>query len=324
MKTIKPPRLKPGDKIGIVSPSRSIQERIDLFKKASKSFETIFDVNIIPARYALGRHYFSAGSVEERVSDIHSMFSDKEIKGVISSVGGNSLNELVDKIDYSIIKNHPKICVGISNFTVLQSAIFSQTGLITFSGLEFTDFAGNPMDFTIKQIKNTFFEGKYGELKQNPKWSNFRNLPTNYKGWQTIRPGTASGKILGTNYSGYSQLLNTKYSFNFDGNILAFETYKFTKEKVYEALIQLKLHGVLKSIRGLIIGYLLDSDSPDKWGNELTIKDVVLEATREYDFPIMEVGEIGHKVDNYMLPIGAKATMDATNLTLSIDEPVVI
>lgn len=105
--------------------------------------------------------------------------------------------------------------------------------------------------------------------------------------------------------------------------ILVLETYMLHKKQIHRMLMSLRLKGVFNNIAGLIIGYCLGSDDPEVIGNEQSMKELLLEVTEGYDFPIMQIGEIGHKVDNIMLPIGAQATMDATELTFSIDEPVV-
>lgn len=88
-------------------------------------------------------------------------------------------------------------------------------------------------------------------------------------------------------------------------------------------LAAMRLKGIFEKISGMIIGYCLGSDDPDEIGDDRPMKDLILEVTNGYDFPIMQIGEIGHKVDNIMLPIGARATMNATTLTFSIDEPCV-
>ena len=88
--------------------------------------------------------------------------------------------------------------------------------------------------------------------------------------------------------------------------------------------MSLRLKGVFEKISGLIVGYNFNSDDPEVEGNERTLKEIVLETTENYTFPIMQIGEIGHYVENLILPLGAKASMDATNPTLSIDRPVVI
>jgi len=85
----------------------------------------------------------------------------------------------------------------------------------------------------------------------------------------------------------------------------------------------MRLKDDFKKISGMIVGYCVGSDDPSDYGNERLMKDMLLEVTEGYDFPIMQIGEIGHKVENIMLPIGSMATIDTKNLKFIIDESVV-
>ena len=113
-------------------------------------------------------------------------------------------------------------------------------------------------------------------------------------------------------------LIDTPYFPELDGSILACESYLLSKRDINARYKVLRLKKVFEKISGLIVGYNHGSDDPKILGNDRDIKDIVLEATAGYDFPIMEVGEIGHRVENIILPIGGKAKLDATNRTLKL------
>jgi muramoyltetrapeptide carboxypeptidase LdcA involved in peptidoglycan recycling len=102
------------------------------------------------------------------------------------------------------------------------------------------------------------------------------------------------------------------------------ETYRLHKKSIHRALFSLRLHGILDKIKGLLLGYLVGSDDPEYPGDERDLKELVLEATDGYDFPIMQIGEVGHYVENTQIPVGAKATIDATDLKFRIDESVCV
>ncbi len=323
MQTIIPPRLKKGDKVGIISPSQSIQNRMEKFEKAKTSFSQRTGLELILGSHTLGRYYYSSGTVQERLSDFHQFLKDPSIKGILFSVGGNTAIDLIDKLDYELIRKNPKIISGISDATTILNPIFVKTGLITFLGLEFTMFGWLPMDYTYEQIEKTWFEGTLKEVTLNPKWKNYDDLPTTYNGWQTIRPGTAKGRIIGGNLGSITYLSGTDYYPSLDQNIFVFEGYRMHKKAIHHRLISMRLRGEFKRLSGIIVGYCLGSDDPTQPGDERSLKDMLLEVTEGYDFPIMQVGEIGHRVENILLPIGAIATMDAINLKFTIDEPVV-
>jgi muramoyltetrapeptide carboxypeptidase len=323
VKTIKPPRLKPGDSVGLISPSNSLVPRAEAFKAAVKRFEEALEVRLEIAPHALGTYWYSSGTVDERLADFHQMVMDPTIKAIVFTVGGNTAIELVDKLDYALIAENPKVITGISDATTLLTAITAKTGLITFLGSEFTDFGLEPMEFEIGWMKKAWFEGRMGEIKPNPKWRDFDGLPTSYAGWQTIRPGKTKGRLVGGNFSSFFQLLHTPYAPELNDSILLFETYKWPKRAIHQGIVLLRLHGLLDRIGGMIVGYCLGSDDAGEVGNKRAMKDLVLEATEGYDFPVMQVGEIGHNVENVIVPIGAEAFMDAENLIWRIEEDVV-
>jgi muramoyltetrapeptide carboxypeptidase len=89
---------------------------------------------LVVAKNCTKRYGHSAGFIQESVTALHEFFIDEKIKGIISFWGGYQTHQLLDKLDYHLIKNNPKVLLGYSDTTVLQNAIFVKTGLITFSG----------------------------------------------------------------------------------------------------------------------------------------------------------------------------------------------
>jgi len=324
MTYIKSPKLKRGDKVGLVSPSNSIKNRIDKYEKAKNVFEDRLGIEIIPSKNAFKEFYYSSGTVEERVNDIHGMFATPEIKAIFFSVGGGTAIDLVEKLDYELIKNNPKIICGISDATTILNAITAKTGLITFLGMEYLTFAEEEMDYEFEYMQKAWFKGEIGEIKENLNWRNLDNCPTKYNGWQTIKPGQAEGRLIGGNFSSYAQLLNTEYMTELNDNILMMETYMFNKKQIHKSLMQLRLKGVFNKVSGLIIGYCTGSDNIEKKYNKRDIKDILLETTQGYDFPIMEVGEIGHYVENIIAPIGAMAKIDTIEKKFVVLENVAV
>lgn len=324
MNTIKPPRLQKGDTIGVCAPSQSVNDRLDRFQRSIPILEQELGVKIKLSPHALGEYHYSAGTLEERVGDFHELVADPEIKAVFFAVGGYTAVELIEKLDYDLIKANPKIITGISDCTTLLNPIYARTGLITFHGLEFSSYGhrGN-RPYELASIKQTFFNGKIGKINPNPNWRDWRDTPTTYKGWQNFRDGKATGQLVGGNVASLLHSTNTPYSPSFDNSLLFLEAYKHDKRAIHARLTDLRLRGVLDQISGLIIGYCVGSDNPDKEYNSRPLRDVVLEVTKDYTFPIMQVGEIGHYVENAIIPIGAKATIDTKDLSFTIDETVV-
>jgi len=322
MKLIKPPKLKKGDLVGLCSPSGTIAHKQEIFKKAQTNFERAMGLKTILAPHIFNKHYYSAGTPAERLADFHALLNNPDIKAIIVSAGGDTGIDLGEKIDYESIRKNPKIIAGISDATTILSAITARTQLITFLGLEFLDFAAHDMEYELHYLEKAWFEGTIGAVNGNPKWHDLNNTYTNYKTWQTIRSGSAEGRLIGGNSASFMQLLGTKYELLLPESILFLETYKLPKKQIHKTFMQLKLHGFFDKIQGLLLGYCLECDKPEIIGNEQSLSELVLEIVGQYSFPVMQVGEIGHCVENILQPFGAQARIDATNLQFEILENV--
>lgn len=324
MEMVKPPKLYKGDVVGICSPSGTMAHKRDLLERAKANFEKTTGLSLVLAPNVYSKHYYSAGTTEERLADFHALIEDNSVKAIVFSGGGDTAIDLVAGLDYDLIARHPKIISGISDATTLLSSITAKTGLVTFLGLEFLDFASHDMDYEVDSITQQWFSGAVPKFEPNPDWRELDNTFTTYAGWQTIRPGKAEGRLVGGNLESFLQLVGTEYELSFPHKILFFETYKLPKKQIHKALMQLKMRGVFEGANGLIMGYCLNSDDPAVVGNDQPLSETVLEVTEEYDFPIMQIGEIGHRVENCLQPIGALASMDAGNLRFEILEPVAL
>lgn len=324
MNTIKPPKLHPGDVVGVCSPSGTIDHKRELFERAKAGFEKATGLSVVVAPHAYAKHYYSAGTPQERLDDFHSLITDPEIKAVLFSAGGDTASDLVEHLDYDLIQNNPKIISGISDATTLLSPITAKTGLVTFLGLEILDYADHKMEYETQSIKDLWFDGSAREIIPNSSWKELKGNRTAYTSWQTIREGAAEGIFVGGNSESFIQLLDTSYEFRPPNAILFFETYKQPKKQIHKTLMQLKLRGALEDISGLVTGYCCESEKEEVVGNEQPLLETVLEVTKGYTFPIMQIGEIGHFVENYIQPLGARVKMDATNLRFEITENVTI
>lgn len=326
MKIIKPKKLQKGDTVSIISPSGSVPNELKgQFNKGVKFLERL-GLKVKIGKNALKRFYYSGGTVIERLSDIHDAFSDKDIKAIIMSIGGASANHLLDGLDFDLIKDNPKIFCGISDGTTLLGPIFSKSGLITYHGPDLIFTFGLPMSPIVREnLKKTLFDGSVGQLQQNPNWKGLAELNRNekYKGWRCIKGGKASGKLLGGNIHCLFSLENTDFRPRYDGSILFLEAYRVSVEDLHQAFVHLRQAKVFEKINGLILGHFYGSHMEDQ-KQDREISEIILDVTKDYSFPILEIGELGHNVENYILPIGCMATIDAEKKYFSIDEPTVL
>lgn len=326
MEIIKPKKLQQGDTVAVVSPSGFVPKELRAqFDKGVKSLEDL-GLKIKLGKNCLKQYYYASGTVKERVDDIHTAFTDKEVKALIMSIGGASANHLLDSLDYNLIKKNPKVFCGISDGTTLLNPIFTKTGLITFHGPDLVFTFGMPMSSAIKEnLMETLFESKSIQLNPNPDWKGLDKLNKDekYKGWQCIRKGDTRGRLTGGNTSCLIKLENTDFRPDYKNTILFLEAFCVSVEDLHQQLTQMRQSGIFDDINGLILGYFYGSHIEDKT-QDRRVSDVALEVTRDYSFPILEIGEVGHNVENYLLPIGCEASIDAGKKHITIDEPPVI
>ena len=149
---IKAKRLRPGDKIGVVSPASSTARKSDILR-ATEMLDK-FGYQVAIGKYVDKQRGIVSATEEERVSDLHEMFLRDDINAVFVTQGGYGSIQLLDKIDYDLIRSHPKIFIGFSDITAILLAIYKLTGLITFHGPGMVRFNDEELSiYTYKQMK---------------------------------------------------------------------------------------------------------------------------------------------------------------------------
>ncbi|MFW9849263.1 MAG: LD-carboxypeptidase [Candidatus Thorarchaeota archaeon] len=317
MKTIKPDRLHVGDTVGVFAPSWPTDDR----KKFEQGIEKLksLGLKVKIAEHTYGQHYYSSGTRSERLEDFHSLWDDPEVRMIMMSQGGSTTNQLLDGIDYDMVQSNPKILTGISDGTTLLNAIYAKTGLITYHGPDVIWTFGQKMTPQIERnILSTFFDGNPIDLQPNKNWQHQLKPEVKYSGWKCLREGKETGKLVGGHIRILANTVLAGYSPDFKGAILFLEGTDDVA-RTHSFITALRLHGVFDSVAGVILGWFDNSELEEK---ELSrsVSDAFLEETKVYDFPVLEIGELGHNVENYVLPIGCKATIDATRKQISIDE----
>ena len=297
-------KLKRGDTIGIIAPSEPITEEYkEYMKKSIKIFEDMgFKVKLSKNIYKNTWGY--SATPEEKASDINDMFSDKEVKAIISAVGGDNSFNCLGLIDYENIKRNTKIICGYSDATNYLEAIYTKTGLITYHHLEMISLGRMlKKDFELSQFKKTLIDGTLGEVDKNSKYI-------------TLQKGCSEGIIVGGNVPSMVTLLNTEYFPDLTDKILFLEVYAsstdFDLADRYIGL--LKYHGVFDKIKGLWIGHYHGDTEDTK------IEDIFMRHLKEYDFPILKCDDFGHDCEKVVIPIGAKVRLDADNALVTILE----
>ncbi len=296
--------LKQGDTIGIVAPSRPIY---NIKKEISEGIKNIQSRGFLvkESKFLNKKDYYSAGTVAQRVTSLHEMFSNSKIKAIICATGGASASQLLEDLDFELIKKNPKIFMGYSDITTLLLSINKKTDLITFYGPTIYEFS-----FLSEDAQNFIFNMFEGKIK-------IFNYP---KIGRAIKPGKANGKLIGGLLSRFNSLLGTPYMSSLSGKILFWEELGMSPAMIDLELQQLRLAGVFGKISGMIVGHLSDCIDKKYPKDNKSMDKIILERTNGFSFPIMKVDYFGHDINNfYCLPIGGRAFMDTSKKLLSVE-----
>ena len=302
-KVLLPKGIQKGDKIGIISPSAATADRIQ-FDFAQETMEAM-GLEVQLGKNLKNRRGHLAGTDIERAEDLNSMFADDSIKAIICIRGGSGAARILPLIDYRNIKRNPKPLLGYSDITALHNAIHAQTGLITFHGPNGT---GSWNSFNVRQFEKMFIERELVNFENEQVKGD--DLIVKQNRIQIIRPGKASGKILGGNLTVLTALSGTPYLPDFKNAILFLEDIGEDPYKLDRMLSTLKLNGTLDSIKGFIFGQCTDCTPSGGYGS-LTLDEILDDYLLPLNIPAYRGAMIGHVAKQFIVPVGAQVEMDA-------------
>jgi muramoyltetrapeptide carboxypeptidase len=315
---ITPKRLRKGSRIGFVSPSNRLRsEKVSFVERGIGKLDEL-GYEVVWGEHARGADRFgvSSGTAEERVGDIHRFFEDDSIDAIWCVHGGNSANELLDRLDYDLIRTHPKLLIGLSDNSVLLNAVTKCSGLITMHGADPKIGSGYFDDeYTYRELVERLERGTIGEIP-----------PSGPR--ETVRRGKAEGTLVGGNLTCLLKTAGTEYFPETDGSIFLLEDLDTEINGVFARLSQLRQMGVFDRIAGMIVGDIYPFDRGegqiDASGNRVSFEELLLLASQGYDFPILKIREVGHRCPSTFLPVGGRVRMDADRKSYGISDPYLI
>src|ERR1019366_2108550 len=280
--------LKKGDKIGIVACARKISPKeinpaIEIFKKWG--LQVVLSENLFNSA-----HQFS-GTDEERTEDLQTMLNDASVKAVISARGGYGTMRIIDKINFTEFKKHPKWIIGYSDITVLHSHIHN-------FGIE-TLHATMPVNFTKNaEALESLRKALFGE-----------NLNYEVEGHPLNRKGNAEAELIGGNLSLLYALTGSISDLDTKGKILFIEDLDESLYHIDRMMMNLKRAGKLSHLAGLVVGGMIDmKDNTIPFGK--TANEIILDAVKEYNYPVCFNFPAGHVDKNFALFFGRKIKLE--------------
>src|SRR5690606_24906460 len=309
-----PKPLKKGDLVGIISPSAAMADEMQ-FLFAKEAMEALgFDV--VLGEHVANRRGHLAGTDAERAKDLNDMFAHQQVKAIICLRGGSGAARILPMIDYEMIKKKPKPLLGYSDITALHQAIYAKTGLITFHG---PNGSGSWNSFNVNQFQKMFFAQEL--IRFENEMVKGDDLVVKQNRTQTITPGVAEGIIVGGNLTVLTALAGSPYLPDFSDKILFLEDVEESPYRIDRMMSTLQLMGALEKIKGFIFGQCTDCDPSGGYGS-LTLNQILEDFILPLKIPAYRGAMIGHVPKQFIVPIGAKVRMDATQGVFEMKEAV--
>lgn len=278
--------LNKGNKIGIISCSNGLSIKnkniIDELKLNLKSL--YIDMVEGDTLYAKEYNLFS-GTGEEKARALEKLFLDKDIKMIFDISGGDLANEVLDFLDFNLIKENPKPFFGYSDLTVLLNAIYSQCHITTYN-YQLRNLIGRFKEEQMQNFKASFIEGKEDIFNLDYKWINGSHL---------------EGIVVGGNIRCLLKLAGAKYMPNFKDKILFLESFSGNSAKMVTYITQYKNLGVFNEVKGIILGEFTEMEREDL---KPDIVEILKRVIGEINIPILKTSDLGHGADAKCIPIG--------------------
>lgn len=278
--------LNKGNKIGIISCSNGLSIKnkniIDELKLNLKSL----DIEMVEGDTLYAKEYnLFSGTGEEKARALEKLFLDKDIKMIFDISGGDLANEVLDFLDFNLIKENPKPFFGYSDLTVLLNAIYSQCDITTYN-YQLRNLIGKFKEEQMQNFKASFIEGKEDIFNLDYKWINGSYL---------------EGIVVGGNIRCLLKLAGTKYMPDFKDKILFLESFSGNSAKMVTYITQYKNLGVFNEVKGIILGEFTEMErenlKPD-------IVEILKRVIGEINIPILKTRDLGHGADAKCIPIG--------------------
>jgi muramoyltetrapeptide carboxypeptidase len=313
----KPPRLRAGDTVGLVAPATFADDQTAIDEVAA----TIAAMGLVlkVGRSVTARYGYLAGTDRQRADDINAMFADPTVRAIFAYQGGWGSARLLPYLDWKLIRANPKLLIGSSDITALHLAIAAHAGFPTIHG---PNAAYSWLDISWSSFWKLAFEGAAPTLR-NPDLTGID--PLDQDRWRTtvIRPGRATGRLIGGNLSVLAALVGTPWVPDFKGAILFLEDTGEAQYRIDRMLTQLSLAGILGRASGIVFGQCTrcSIDVPDYSG--FSVPQLLVQHFGPLGVPAFHGANIGHVANQLCIPVGARAEIDAAAGTIRLLEPVV-
>jgi muramoyltetrapeptide carboxypeptidase len=312
----KPPRLRPGDTVGLIEPAGFTDDQFDL--ALVKEAITAMGLVPKPAPHLMARYGYLAGKDRERAADVNAMYADDKIRALFAVRGGWGSARILPYLNFDTIRANPKLLIGFSDITALHMAIAARAGFTTIHGPNAASAWGA---LSLNSLRSLAFAGETPTYS-SPAGTEDR-LVQRAGRTRTFRAGKATGRLLGGNLTVLTALMGTPYLPDFSGAILFLEDVDEAEYRIDRMLTQLALGGVLRRVAGVVFGQCTDCRGRGPSYGGFTLSEVLQQHLEPLGVPAFQGALIGHVPNQFSIPVGIRAEIDASAGTIRILEPAV-
>jgi len=311
-----PAKLRPGDEVRVVSPATSLGFIPEDQRSMAKERLTGLGLSVSFSKNVEAIDRFDSSPVEARVDDLHEAFTNANVKGVLTTLGGYNSNGLLGHLDYALIQANPKILCGFSDITALATAIYTRTGLVTYSGPHFTTFGmKRGIDYTREYWERCLMGDEPFEVVPADHWSDDpwyedqddRDFVPN-PGYEVIHEGEAEGRLLGGHLGTLCLLSGTPYAPDLEGSILLLEDDEEAQPYHFDRELQSVLQQPgFEGVRAIVFGKFQRASNMDLD----TLRAIIRSKPELEDLPIVAEASFGHTTPQFTFPIGGQGRLSA-------------
>ncbi|CAM1371738.1 LD-carboxypeptidase [Tenacibaculum litoreum] len=292
MELTTPPYLQKGDTIAIVAPAGILKNRKQIIDKAKKLVES-WGLKVVYGKHMFNQNDHFAGTDEERCQDFQDALDNPSIKAIWSARGGYGSVRILDKLDFTKFKKHPKWIIGYSDITAFHNHIHN-LGIETLHAMMGTSMEEEPKDLV--ETIATFKKALFGEKLRY-------EVPASQKN----RVGEVSGELIGGNIAILASMLGSESQLSTDGKILFIEEIGEYKYSIDRMLQSLKRAGYFTKVKAVVVGDMTKiKRNTTPWGS--SIEQLILEVVPK-DIPVLFNFPAGHEPDNRALIMGREVKL---------------
>lgn len=326
---MRPPKLCPGDCIGIFSPSSPATATAAPRYERAKAYLQSKNFRIVEGSLCGKQDFYRSGSIQARAEELNQLLRDPQIKCIMSSIGGMNSNALLPYIDYEAFRQNPKIVIGYSDVTAILLALYAKTGITTYYGPaavasfgEYPPFVDTTYESFHKllcadiNLPYTYDKPEFWTEEFIDWNTQDRSKQKNENQWLSLSSGKTTGRLIGGNLNTMQGIWGSPYMPAIEkGDILLIEDSLKDIATVERSFAFLKINGIFDQIGGLILGkHELFKDL----GTGRKPYEVLMEVMGEPQFPILADFDSCHTHPMLTLPIGAKVCLDSDHKTLTL------